>query len=199
MKKNSKNLLNSFILLLVAFFLASFLINSNNNYVSQPPDFYYTSQQVTFDEFTEYIKNNEIVVNLPSLLPEGYKLTAIYLKKSPFIAIVVYSTDSNKDYKTAELTIQISYATQIPTCDELVSNIQNGEFEKVYEINNWPVLVNEKASSGSEASFIAKYGEYTVLTIVWIEEIQYVINSPNLTTTNIITLVQEMGPIGNQT
>ena len=64
--------------------------------------------------------------------------------------MVVYSAEANKDYKTAELTIQISPATSIPTCNELLSNINNPEFEKVFEINGWPVLVNERASSGSE-------------------------------------------------
>jgi len=162
-----------------------------------PPDFYGTSEEVNINEFTNYTKKSEIVVYLPSDLPNKFEMTAIYLKESPFIVIVVYSAESNKDYKTAELTIQISPATSSPTYNELSSNINNPEYEKAFEINGWPVLVNERASSGGDSSFIAKYGEFTLLTMIWIEGNTYIINSPTLITDEITVLAENMRLLGN--
>lgn len=183
---------------IILIFTSTYLItlNTNNIYFS-PPDFYGTSKEVNINEFTNYLEKNEILVYLPSDLPNNFEMTAIYLKESPFIAIIVYSAESNKDYKTAELTIQISPSISIPTLNDLSSNIQNPEFEKVFEIKGWPVLINERASSGSELSFIAKYGEYTLLTMVWIEENQYFINSPTLITDEVKILVENMECLGD--
>jgi hypothetical protein len=164
----------------------------NFNTISTPPDFYGTSKEVSIGEFTNFTKKNEIAVYLPSDLPNNLEMTAIYLKESPFIAIVVYSAESNKDYKTAELSIQISPDASAPTYNELSENIQNPEFEKVFEINGWPVSVNERASSGGDSSFIAKYGEFTLLTMIWIEGNQYFINSPTLITADVKILVENM-------
>lgn len=173
--------------------LVSIIINKNNiSTISSPPDFYGTSKVVNLNEFKDFLTKNEIKVYLPSELPKTYEMTAIYLKESPFIAIVVYSGENNKDYKTAELTIQISGAVSIPTYNELLSNVNNPEFEKVYEINGWPVFINERASSGSDSSFIAKFGEYTTITLVWIEMNQYLINSPTLYTNEILILTENM-------
>jgi hypothetical protein len=54
------------------------------------------------------------------------------------------------------------------------------------------MLINERASSGADSSFIAKYGEFTVLTMLWIEWNQYVINSSIMITTEVKTLVENM-------
>jgi len=161
LRKNTKSFLISSASLLTILIFASAFLNAfanHKNRILTPLDFYGTSKEVNINEFTNYTKKNEIVVYLPSDLPNKFEMTAIYLKESPFIAIVVYSAESNKDYKTAELTIQISPTASIPTFNELSSNINNPEFEKVFEINGWPVLVNERASSGGEISFIAKCG-----------------------------------------
>lgn len=54
------------------------------------------------------------------------------------------------------------------------------------------MLVNERASSGGDSSFIEKYGDYTLLTMIWIEMNQYIINSPTLVTKEIIVLTENM-------
>jgi len=179
-------------LLIVLIFL-SILANKNSlNSISTPPDFYGTSKEVDADEFKDYLNTNNFSVYLPFLLPKNFEMTSIYLKENPFIAIVVYSAENNKDYKTAELTIQITVANSIPIYNELLSNVENPEYEKVYEINGWPIFVYERASSGSESSFIAKYGEFTTLTLVWIEKNQYSINSPTLNTDEVLILTENM-------
>jgi len=198
MRKKSKFFMIAMTMAILLSMLASWTLNMEKNRIyHEPPDFYGTSKEVNINEFTNYTKKNEIAVYLPSDIPNKFEITAIYLKESPFIAIVVYSAESNKDYKTAELGIEISRAKSIPTYNELSSNIKNPEFEKAFEINGWPVLVYERASSGGESSFIAKYGEYTLLTMIWIEGNQYFINSPTLTTAEVKVLVENMSLMGD--
>lgn len=198
MRKKSKFFMIAMTTAILLSMFTSWTLNMEKNRIyPEPPDFYGTSKEVNINEFTNYTKKNEIAVYLPSDLPNKFEMTAIYLKESPFIAIVVYSAESNKDYKTAELGIEISRAKSIPTYNELSSNIKNPEFEKAFEINGWPVLVYERASSGGESSFIAKYGEYTLLTMIWIEGNQYCINSPTLTTAEVKVLVENMSLMGD--
>lgn len=185
-----------FIALLAFFIFATVVsINSSKNITSIPLDFYGTSKEVDIDEFNTYLKESDISVFLPTIIPNKLSITAIYLKENPFIAIVVYSAEFNKDYKTAELTIQISIANYKPDYDELVSKIQNPETETALEINTWPLLVNEKASSGADSSTIAKWGEYTVFTTLWIQDNQYYINSPTFTFSDVVNLVENMKPL----
>ena len=194
MRKNTKSFAISFVSLLIILVFTSTVLNisNNNSIIYGPADFYGTSKEVNINEFTTYLNKNNITVYLPSDLLDKFEMTAIYLKESPFIAILVYSAESNKDYKTAELTIQISPAASTATYHELSANIQNPEFEKAFEINGWPVLVNERASSGGDSSFIAKYGDFTLLTMIWIEGNVYFINSPTLITAEVIILVENM-------
>ncbi|TFG23272.1 MAG: hypothetical protein EU533_03325 [Promethearchaeota archaeon] len=197
MKRKNKSIIVNLILTVFAIFFVSLIFNNSMNSSSTPPDFYGCSQEVDLEEFSDFLEEYNRTVYLPKSLPNDYELTAIYLDKQEyFIAIVVYSAELNKDYKTAELTYQISIATSTPTCEELTANIQNSDTESVYEINGWPVLLNEKASSGGESSFIDKYGEFTVLTMLWIKGIAYSINSPTLNSSQVISLIENMSELG---
>lgn len=166
----------------------------NNGIYSIPADFYGTSKEVSLNEMIEFAIIYNISIYLPFTLPSNLSLTAIYLKESPFIAIVVYSAEDNKDYKTAELTIQLAsiHSGFIPTYDQLISQVEDSEFESALEINGWPVKVNEKANSGGDPEFREKYGDYTLLVWVWIEEVGYTINAPTLETEDVVQLVGSM-------
>ena len=197
MKTHHKSFLTTISIFLALGISFSILMNLwiNTNFES-PPDFYGCSQEVDLEEFSDFLEEYNHTVYLPKSLPNYYELTAIYLDKQEyFIAILVYSAELNKDYKTAELTYQISIATSTPTYEELTANIQNPYTETAYEINGWPVLLNEKASSGGESSFIDKYGEFTVLTMLWIKGIAYSINSPLLIPEQVINLVESMSSL----
>jgi hypothetical protein len=185
-----------FIVLLIFFISTTLIANYINsaNLVTIPPDFYGTSKEVDINEFETFLNESNISIYLPTIIPNELNLTAIYLMENPFIAIVVYSAESNKDYKTAELNVQISMAYHVPNYDELVSNIQNPEIETALEINTWPVLVNEKASTGGDSSAIAKWGEYTVIAMSWIQNNEYLINCPIFTFSDVVTLVENMQP-----
>jgi len=164
---------------------------------SEPADFYAISKEVSLSELIDIVERQNRTVYLPSELPEGFELTAIYVREDEFLAIIVYSVEDNKDYKTAELTIEISPSLQTPTLDELKSWAEDSEHEKALEINGWPVWVNEKAYIGVEERR-EKYGkEYAPLVIVWIKGHRYMIGSPVLTVEELIQLVRSMKSLSN--
>jgi len=181
MRKKSKFFITAIAVAILLSMFASWILNMelNGSYL-RPGDFYGTSKEVSLEEMAEIADIKNISIYLPSTLPNNLTMTAIYLQETPFIAIVVYSAEGNKDYKTAELGIQL---TQIPS-----------EFIPTYdlEINGWPVKVNEKASSGGDPEFREKYGDYTLLVWVWIEEVGYTICAPTLGTEEAVQLVGSM-------
>ena len=95
----------------------------------EPMDFYATSREVSLGELVDFADKYDISLYLPSELPNNLKLTAIYLKDGPFVAILVYSAEGNKDYKTAELTIEIIPTSDTPTLNELESRAESSPFE----------------------------------------------------------------------
>jgi hypothetical protein len=162
--------------------------------ISKPPDFYGTSKEVTLEEMTGVANENDISIYLPESLPKDLKLTAVYLKESPFIAILVYSAEGNKDYKSAELTLEIAPVGPkwIPIFNELQSEAEKSPDKTAIQINNWPVLIHENADAGGNTEQIEKYGQYTLLINIWIENIGYSYNASTLTTQNAISMIETM-------
>ena len=156
------------------------------------PDFYGTSREVSLNETIDVVKQYNLSIYLPSELPDDFECTAIYLKDSPFIAIVVYSAEGNIDYKTAELVIQISPAGSPPTYSELESIAISNLFTTAVEINSWPVLVNERASTGGEVETRKKWGDYFLLVTAYIEGMRYMITCPTLATNEAILMVENL-------
>lgn len=157
-----------------------------------PVDFYGTSREVSLNETITVAKQYNLSIYLPFELPDDFECTAIYLKDSPFIAIVVYSAEGNMDYKTAELVIQISPAGSPPTYSELESIAASKLFTIAVEINSWPVLVNEKASTGGEVETRKKWGDYFLLVTAYIEGMRYMITCPTLATNEAILMVENL-------
>ena len=164
-------------------------------------DFYAISREVSLSELVQVTVKLAVPLYLPSTLPSGLKLTAIYLKEGPFIAIVVYSAEGNKDYKTAELTFEIvpTEVEMVPTYAQLQSRAENPEAKELkaqaLEINGWPVMIYARASTGSIEVRRAKYGGYALQVMTWIERNEYLIGAPTLTPDEAIQLVRSMKPI----
>ena len=166
------------------------------------PDFYARSREVSLSELVQVTeKLGRSPLYLSSELPSGLKLTAIYLKEGPFIAIVVYSAEGNKDYKTAECCIEIvpKNIERVPTLMELQAKVENPEIaEKMphaLTINDRPVLIYENGSVGNIAERRAKYGGNGIEAKVWIPNLEYRINAPTLKLDEAIQLIQSMKPI----
>lgn len=166
-------------------------------------DFYAIAREASLSELVQVADKTGNLLYLPSALPPGFKLTAIYLHEDEslkegeilfFIAIVVYSAEGNTDYKTAELGIQIVSGAR-PTYKQMQAWAEKSKYVTVLRINDWPVRLNERASTGGDEERRAKYGEYQLLVEVWIKAIEYTISPMTLTPDEAIQLVRSMRPI----
>ena len=166
-------------------------------------DFYAIAREASLSELVQVADKTGNPLYLPSALPPGFKLTAIYLHEDEplkegeilfFISIVVYSAEGNKDYKTAELGIQITLGAR-PTYKQMQAWTEKSKYVTVLRINDWPVRLNERASTGGNEERRAKYGEYQLLVEVWIKAIAYTISPMTLTPDEAIQLVRSMRPI----
>ncbi len=185
--------MEAMVVLVIFFIVVSWSLNvAEPNTTHEPLDFYGTSRKVSLIEMIEVATKFNISLYLPSESPNNLELTAIYLKDGPFIAMVVYSAESNIDYKSAEFIIQIVQSESSPTYDHLKSKADKSEFKTALEINNWPVLLDEKADSGGEAEFREKYGDTTLLGRVWINGMRYNIVAPTLKINDVIQVVEDM-------
>ncbi|MEM2960171.1 MAG: hypothetical protein QXU67_01040, partial [Candidatus Bathyarchaeia archaeon] len=102
---------------------------------TEPVDFYDAGcREITLDELVKVVSEAGRTIYLPSKLPRGLKLTTIYFKDGPFIAILVYSAEGNKDYKTAELTIEVSPSGLPPSSLDALKSMSDG-YDSVLEIN----------------------------------------------------------------
>ncbi len=193
MRTKSKSFLRAFVILIAVLVLGISLVSTTMPIRrGQPADFYKVSREVSLDEMVDTAYRFNYSIYIPIELPNNHKLTTIYLKDSPFIAIIVYSAEGNKDYKTSELTIQITPSPSPPTYNELVSLTETSENEKAQEINNWPVQVNEKADVGGDIETQNKYGDYLPLVTAWIDGMRYMISIRTMRTTEGLEMVSNM-------
>ncbi|KKN29938.1 hypothetical protein LCGC14_0838920 [marine sediment metagenome] len=196
MRRRDKSFMRALVILVFLFIGASWLLINmkGSDIIHEPADFYGTSDEVSLKYMVKVANDYNYLIYLPSELPNNFKLTAIYLKESPFIALIVYSAEGNKDYKTAEFVIQISPSPSeiSPTFNELKAEAETSEYRIALEINSWPVRVNEKADSGADKALRRKYGDYILLAEVWIDEMVYSLSAPTLKTEDIEQLVGHM-------
>ena len=195
MNKKQKNMIIALVMIIGVFSIASWSLSSiSSGIISEPADFYGTSKEVSFEEMIEVADNKNLSITLPSELPKNLELTVIYLKEDPFIAIVVYSAKGNKDYITAELTIQIASTDPIwvPTYNQLQSEAEESQDKTAMEINTWPVMIYENANIGGDTEKREIYGDFTLLVNLWIDEVNYLYCAPTLTINEAIIIVGSM-------
>jgi len=159
------------------------------------PDFYAISREVSLNEMIDVANDNNLSIYLPSEMPNNLELTAIYLRNWSFLAIVVYSAEKNKDYKTAEFGIQIVPTEITPTYDELRAEAEESEHILALELNGWPIIINERAYAGGNIETRERWGDWLLLVRIWIEGIGYTLVAPTLNTDDVIKVVEGMSSL----
>jgi hypothetical protein len=66
------------------------------------------AREVSLEEFVRLVRSHGLEILIPTYLPRGMTLTTIYYKCCPLVAMMVYSAKGEKDYRYAELVIEIS-------------------------------------------------------------------------------------------
>ena len=156
-------------------------------------DFTRIAEEVSLQELIEYMAEHGATLYLPTQLPDGLEITAVYLKRGPFVAVIVWDSHGNKDPATAELVMQVSPGE--PPSLERLKELYYRKNEYVLEINGWPVAIKMDVPVMNLRSR-EKRGETAPVIYVWIDGIRYSIGGdPKLLTLGQIEeLVQSMRP-----
>ncbi len=172
-----------------------------------PPDFHpiadftRVAERVSLQELINYMAEHGMTLYLPTQLPNGLKLTAVWLKDGPFVAMIVYDRHAETDPYLAELVIEL-YPTPLTAYggrSELEKHLKEvygdeyGKRIKTLEVNGWFVVIDEKAPCGAPRT-VEKFGPYVLYVRVWIEEVEYRIVAHTLTVEEVVQLIQNMKP-----
>ncbi len=99
------------------------------NYIKNIPGFEVAGGRIiSYNEFKEFVASKNLVIYLPTWMPEKFSLTAIWARDRghnlDFPVIIVYSEDKITDYKAREDTIVIEITPTSPA--PLEQYIENG-------------------------------------------------------------------------
>jgi len=169
-------------------------------------------RESSLDEVLETVSAHNITLYLPTELPDGLELTAVYISKSYdmeeyflsrhnpkrplFSAYFVYSSVGDKNVCTAELRIGVMeypawFVDQYleETLQDLRRAAENGtqrEGERILIVNEWPI----KDRGRYEVDSTYRYG-----LEVWTKHCIYRVSSSILTSDQLIDIVESMKPI----
>ncbi len=153
-----------------------------------PVPFVYVADEITLEELVRIAKKwDNVTIYLPTQLPDGMKLTAVWFKYGVYpIAIVVYDSHGEKDPRYSEISIQIVIG--YPDFRTLYNE------SKLTEVNGWPAMIREKVPL-RDPKAIARLGNYIAVVDVWIDGSWYSIAAAGLTVEEVMVIVQSMRPI----
>ncbi len=134
-----------------------------------------SAKVLSLREFLDIAKSMGITIYLPTYVPHGLKVSAVWWK--PPTAIVVYSDKGYKLYVLGNLTIEIDIAMGKPWFEPTPENlsklmeVREGS-AKLMIINNIPMLIYERAPL-TDPIAIKAFGPYCHLVLFWIESGNY--------------------------
>jgi hypothetical protein len=158
--------------------LLPLLMNTDNAQGSFIPPLYeaFMSQarEVSLEEFVRLVRSHGLEILIPTYLPRGMTLTTIYYKCCPLVAMMVYSAKGIKDFRYAELVIEISPSGLPPSEDYLLSLNRTSRDVYVLKTDRGYARIYPKALFGDEERN-RKFGP-TVLAIYDYGGVNYLIS-----------------------
>jgi hypothetical protein len=81
------------------------------SFPSYPPFFevfMLQAREVSLEELRDIMKSHGYNVLIPHYIPHGIKFSAVYYKCCPLVVVIAYSDRDVKDYRFANITIEIA-------------------------------------------------------------------------------------------
>ncbi|MEM2755264.1 MAG: hypothetical protein QW563_05820 [Candidatus Methanomethylicia archaeon] len=162
-----------------------------------PVPFDRVAEEVDLDVVVKQWGKRGLTLYLPTYLPKGLKLTAIYGKvlngEVGNIIIVVYSNTGTKKIYSAELTIQVVPLPGIPWY------VTNSSKEKMMKINDLDVYLNTKAPYWDPyGEYSKKYGDYCIVADMQIGVLNYqYCFAPIFSEDEIVSILKSIKPVAS--
>ncbi|MEM2793214.1 MAG: hypothetical protein QW511_01010 [Candidatus Methanomethylicia archaeon] len=170
---------------------------TNTRIVIGPVPFDKIAEEVDLDVVVKQWGKRGLTLYLPTYLPKGLKLTAIYGKvlngEVGNIIIVVYSNTGTKKIYSAELTIQVVPLPGIPWY------VTNSSKEKMMKINDLDVYLNTKAPYWDPyGEYSKKYGDYCIVADMQIGVLNYqYCFAPIFSEDEIVSILKSIKPVAS--
>lgn len=132
--------------IIIAFAFPFFMAHYEDTKFSVPPlyeAFMSQAREVSLAELTQAVNAHNASLIVPTWLPDQMVLTAVYMKCCPFVAIITYSDHGAKDFRDAELTVEIAPGAQPP-----LEQLRQASPDKLRQIGDRWVVVFDRAPFG---------------------------------------------------
>jgi len=145
---------------------------TNTRIVIGPVPFDKIAEEVDLDVVVKQWGKRGLTLYLPTYLPKGLKLTAIYGKvlngEVGNIIIVVYSNTGTKKIYSAELTVEVEPLPSFPW------RVTNSSEQKMIKVNGLDVFLDTRAPYWDPyGEYNKKYGHYCIIADVKIGILNY--------------------------
>lgn len=152
------------------------------------------AREVSLDEMRDIMKSHGYDVLIPHYIPDGIKLSAVYYKCCPLVVIITYSDRGVKDYRFANITIEIAPFHPILTpSEEYLQRLNNPPKEYVVRTRDFVAVISPEAEYGDPE--LRKLFGPSPMAVVWHSGLQYItgIKRP-LTVEDLHLLLNSLSP-----
>jgi len=152
------------------------------------------AKEVSLTELRDIMKSKGYELLVPRWLPEGIKLSTIYYKCCPLVVIMVYSDRGTKDYRYANITIEIApFDPRYAPSEEYLQGRNNPPKEYVVKIRDLVAIVIPESMPGDPEQQ-RLFGSYP-LAVGWRNGLEYIIAVKRpLTVDDLISLLNSLSP-----
>jgi hypothetical protein len=166
-------------------------------FASVPPlyeAFMSQAREVSLEELKDIMKSYGFDLLVPHYIPDGIKLSAVYYKCCPLVVIIVYSDRGVKDYRFANIAIEIiPFDPVFAPSEEYLQRLNNPPKQYVVRIRDFVAVITPEAEYGDPE--LRKLFGPSPMAVVWHNGLQYIIgvNRP-LTVEDLHLILNSLSP-----
>jgi hypothetical protein len=166
-------------------------------FASVPPlyeAFMSQAREVSLEELKDIMKSHGFDLLVPHYIPDGIKLSAVYYKCCPLVVIIVYSDRGVKDYRFANIAIEIiPFDPVFAPSEEYLQRLNNPPKQYVVRIRDFVAVITPEAEYGDPE--LRKLFGPSPMAVVWHNGLQYIIgvNRP-LTVEDLHLILNSLSP-----
>jgi hypothetical protein len=172
-------------------------MKGKEEFASVPPlyeAFMSQAREVSLEELKDIMKSYGFDLLVPHYIPDGIKLSAVYYKCCPLVVIIVYSDRGVKDYRFANIAIEIiPFDPVFAPSEEYLQRLNNPPKQYVVRIRDFVAVITPEAEYGDPE--LRKLFGPSPMAVVWHNGLQYIIgvNRP-LTVEDLHLILNSLSP-----
>jgi hypothetical protein len=152
-------------------------MKGKEEFASVPPlyeAFMSQAREVSLEELKDIMKSHGFDLLVPHYIPDGIKLSAVYYKCCPLVVIIAYSDRGVKDYRFANIAIEIiPFDPVFAPSEEYLQRLNNPPKQYVVRIRDFVAVITPETEHGNP-ELRKLFGLYP-MAIVWHNGLQYII------------------------